>query len=176
MNRGLSMPVRVQPFAHQSRACDEAINAFYSGRSHGFSLLMEMGCGKSLTAIGITGALYLDNRIRRVLVVAPLSILGVWEEEFEKFADFDYTLAVLNGTGAKKSETLCAMNGDGLQVVVTNYESAWRLEKEITEWAPGLVIADEAHKMKTHNIAASKAMHRIGARAAYHHLLAQRRG
>jgi len=113
----------------------------------------------------------LDGHIRRVLVVAPLSILGVWEEEFVKFADFDYTLAVLNGTGAKKAETLRGMAGPMLQVAVINYESAWRLEKEIIEWRPDLVIADEAHKLKTHNIAASKAMHRIGARAAYRLLL-----
>ena len=88
-------------------------------------------------------------------MVAPLSILCVWEDEFSKYADFDYTLAVLNGTGSKKAATLRGLAGTTLQVAVVNYESAWRLEKEITDWKPDLVIADEAHKMKTHNIAAS---------------------
>ena len=32
--------------------------------------------------------MYQYGLVNRVLVVAPLSILGVWEEEFEKFADF----------------------------------------------------------------------------------------
>lgn len=130
-----------------------------------------MGTGKTITSIAITGALYLKDKIRRVLVVAPLSILGVWEEEFAKFADFDYTLAVLSGTGAKKADTLRHMNGAPLQVAVVNYESAWRLEKEIAAWKPDLVIADEGHKIKTHNISASKAMHRIGAKASYRLLL-----
>ncbi|MDD4511029.1 MAG: DEAD/DEAH box helicase [Oscillospiraceae bacterium] len=136
-----------------------------------------MGTGKTITSIAIAGALYLKNKIRRVLVVAPLSILSVWDEEFAKFADFDYVLAVLSGTGSQKADTLRHMRGSPphglatLQVAVVNYESAWRLEKEILAWQPDLVIADEGHKIKTHNIAASKAMHRIGAKAAYRLLL-----
>lgn len=103
--------------------------------------------------------------------MAPLSILGVWEEEFQKFADFPYALAVLSGSSAKKLDTLRHMNGTALQVVVVNYESAWRLEKALTTWHPDLIIADEGHKIKTHNIAASKAMHRMGAKASYRLLL-----
>ena len=106
-----------------------------------------------------------------MLVVAPLSILGVWEEEFGKFAAFPYVLAVLSGSSAKKLDTLRHMTGTALQVVVVNYESAWRMEKDLAAWHPDLIIADEGHKIKTHNIAASKAMHRLGARASYRLLL-----
>ena len=130
-----------------------------------------MGTGKSLTAIAITGALSQAGRIRRGLVVAPLSILGVWEEEFQKFAAFPYALAVLSGSGAKKLDILRHMTGTALQVAVVNYESAWRMEKDLAAWHPDLIIADEGHKIKTHNIAASKAMHRLGARASYRLLL-----
>lgn len=103
--------------------------------------------------------------------MAPLSILGVWEEEFGKFAAFPYALAVLSGAGAKKLDTLRHMTGTALQVAVVNYESAWRMEKDLAAWHPDLIIADEGHKIKTHNIAASKAMHRLGARASYRLLL-----
>lgn len=140
-------------------------------KSHGAALLMEMGTGKSLTAIAITGALSNAGRIHRVLVVAPLSILGVWEAEFQKFADFPYALAVLTGPGSKKLDTLRHMTGAALQVVVVNYESAWRMEKDLLAWRPDLIIADEGHKIKTHNIAASKALHRMGAKAQYRLLL-----
>ena len=115
--------------------------------------------------------MYNAGRIRRVLIVAPLSILGVWQDEFNNFADFDYNLAVLTGTSAKKIDTLRHLNGNALQVAVINYESAWRLEKELAAWNPDLIIADEGHKIKTHNISASKAMHRLGARARYRLLL-----
>lgn len=73
-------------------------------------------------------------------MVAPFSIVGVWKEEFEKFADFPYSLTVLKGTAAKKKEQLTKLPEEGLQVVVVNYESAWRLEKELLQ---GYVAADE---------------------------------
>lgn len=139
--------------------------------STGAALLMEMGTGKSLIAIAVTGALANAGRIHRVLIVAPLSILGVWEDEFQKFADFPYCLAVLSGSSAKKLDTLRHMTGTTLQVVVVNYESAWRLEKDLTAWGPELIVADEGHKIKTHNISSSKAMHRLGAKAGYRLLL-----
>jgi SNF2 family DNA or RNA helicase len=130
-----------------------------------------VGTGKSLTAIAVAGALYNNRRILRVLIVAPLSILGVWEEEFRKFAAFPYSLGILAGTGVKKLDTLRDLSGKGLQIAVVNYESAWRMEKELMKWDPGMIIADEGHKIKTHNISAAKAMHRLGAKAGYRLLL-----
>lgn len=65
------------------------------------------------------------------------------------------------------------MSGSTLQVAVVNYESAWRLEKELVAWLKGtgnsasLIIADESHKIKSHKTNASKAMHKIGAAAGY---------
>ena len=106
-----------------------------------------------------------------MLIVAPLSILGVWETEFAQFAAFDYALAVLTGDSAKKADTLRHMNGTALQVAVVNYESAWRMERELSAWGPDLIVCDEGHKIKTHNISASKAMHRLGAKAGYRLLL-----
>ena len=171
---GAALPIKATPYRHQCEAYRFACDLFEqtgAAASRGVPLLMEMGTGKTITSIAITGALYRAGRVRRVLVVAPLSILGVWEQEFEKFAAFDYALAVLSGSGTKKADTLRHMTGAVLQVAVINYESAWRLEKEITAWKPDLIIADEGHKIKTHNTAVSKAMHRLGARAAYRLLL-----
>lgn len=103
--------------------------------------------------------------------MCPLSICGVWEEEFSKFADFDYELAILKGNTAKKTKLLQKMQRHRLQVAVVNYESVWRLEKEIAKWNPDFIIADESHKIKTHNIAASKAMHRLGRKTKYRMIL-----
>jgi SNF2 family DNA or RNA helicase len=169
-----SLPVKATPYRHQCEAYGFVCGLLGLGgevASRGAALLMEMGTGKTITSIAITGALYGAGMIRRVLVTAPLSILGVWDEEFQKFAAFDYALAVLSGSGARKADTLRHMTGAPLQVAVVNYESAWRLEQEITAWKPDLIIADEGHKIKTHNTAVSKAMHRLGARAAYRLLL-----
>ena len=170
------MPVRAHPYDHQKCAYEFACCSFgLTGRdpppSRGVALLMEMGTGKSLTTIAVAGRLWLEGEIERMLVVAPLSILGVWQEEFLKFADFPYSLAILNRSGSRKSENLRQTPTDGLQVAIINYESAWRLEDELAAWDADLIVCDEGHKIKTHNIAASKCMHRLGARARYRMLL-----
>lgn len=145
------MPAKVEPFNHQKEAFNFAMNNFQEGHS-GTALLMDMGCGKTLTAVAIAGALYNTKKIKKVLIVCPLSIVGVWQEEFEKFADFDYKLSILKGSMAKKSELLQKMQGPGLQVAVVNYESVWRLEKGISDWKPDFIVADESHKIKTFNV------------------------
>lgn len=174
----LPMPIKVKPYAHQVTAFNFVCNklallpgAAYSLGGYGAALLMEMGTGKTLTTIAVEGALYSAGRIHRVLVVSPLSVTGVWKDEHDAYADFDYTLAVLKGGGEKKADTLRHLTGNSLQVAVVNYESCWRLEKELAAWQPDLIIADEGHKIKSHNISASKAMHRLGAAAKYRLLL-----
>ncbi len=69
--------------------------------------------GKTLVSIAIIGALLAAGRIKRVLIVAPLSILGVWEDEFKRFADFPYQLIVLNGMIQKKIQQLRFLTGEG---------------------------------------------------------------
>jgi SNF2 family DNA or RNA helicase len=175
-NQNDRMPIKAHPYEHQRRAFEFACRLFgLTGHdpptSRGVALLMEMGTGKSLTTIAVAGCLWLGHKVERMLIVAPLSILGIWREEFRKFADFEYSLVVLNGSEFKKVEILRQIPTSGLQVAVVNYESAWRMEKELAAWGAGLIVCDEGHKIKTHNIAASKCMHRLGARARYRMLL-----
>lgn len=169
------MPIKVTPYDHQQKAYEFTCGLFgliqSAVHSRGAALLMEMGTGKTLTTIGVAGTMFQRELIKRLLIVAPLSITGVWREEFEKFADFPYTLTVLTGSGEKKKAALKNLRGSGLQVVVINYESCWRLEKELLNWQPDMIAADEGHKIKTHNTAASKALHRLGAKAKYRILL-----
>jgi SNF2 family DNA or RNA helicase len=170
------MPIKAHPYEHQRRAFEFACRLFgLTGHdpptSRGVALLMEMGTGKSLTTIAVAGRFWLDHKVERMLIVAPLSILGVWQEEFRKFAAFEYSLIVLNGSESKKIEKLRQMPTSGLQVAVINYESEWRLEKELVAWDADLIVCDEGHKIKTHNIAASKCMHRLGVKARYRMLL-----
>ena len=138
-NKSLPMPITVRPYHHQQQAFDFACMRFgllpSDFRSNGVALLMEMGTGKTITSIGISGILYQFGRVNRILVVAPLSILGVWEEEFEKFAAFPYTLTILKGTSAKKRQQLSEVGKtDGLEIVVVNYESARILEPELLKY------------------------------------------
>ncbi len=112
----LKMPIKVTPYQHQEKAFKFVMKRFKN--QSGVALLVEMGCGKSLISIAVSGSLFKCQKIKKLLIVCPLSICGVWEEEFSKFADFDYDLKILKGTSAQKIHMLNSMNGNSLQVAV----------------------------------------------------------
>ena len=103
--------------------------------------------------------------------MAPKSIVNVWEQEFDKFAAFPYTLVVLDGDGNKKSDTIRHMGSVGLSVIVVNYESCWRLETDIGRWKPDMIVCDESSKIKNPQAKCSKALHRLGKSSGYNLIL-----
>lgn len=128
--------------------------------------------GKTLTAIAIAGVLWKYGKVNRMLVVAPTSVVGVWPKELEEHADFPFVAEALLGEKAKRIEALQAIEKDrsgALKVAVINYESTWRdgIFEAIEAWDPDLIIADESQRIKTHDAAQSKAMHKLGDRARY---------
>lgn len=139
--------------------------------SKGCAFLMDMGTGKTITTIAVAGALNGKHKVKNLLVVAPKSIVTVWQQEFEKFADFPYQLAVLDGTGNKKADTIRYMVGTGLQVIVVNYESCWRLEDELMRWKPDMIVCDESSKIKNPQAKCSKALHKLGKVSEYNLIL-----
>lgn len=171
----LPMPVKAQPFHHQQQAFDFVCDLFGltapDTQSTGAALLMEMGCGKSLVGIAVMGILSRFALIDCALIVCPLSIMGVWREELEKYADYPYSVTLLTGSMQNKRNQLSALPASELRIVVTNYESMWRLESELMKLRPGLIIADEGHKLKDGTSRQSKAMHRLGDRADFRLLL-----
>lgn len=165
MKEILKLSIKANLYQHQQNACRFACERFgilpSEVHSNGVALLMEMGCGKTITSIAISGILHEYRHIKRILITAPLSILGVWEQEFERFADFPYQLTVLKGSSSQKKEQLSKLHGNTLQIAVVNYEAVWRLEKELLSFNADLIIADELSSFKNHQSKRFKALMKV---------------
>ena len=171
-------PVRARLFRHQVRAANMALIQLASKPSAGFGLLFEMGCGKTLTAIAIMGALYHQRRITRVLVVAPSSVCSVWPHDLAAFAAFPYEVRVLLGEKKQRLEALRSLTNypdtaNRLLIAVINYEATHRegIFEALEAYAAGLVICDESQRIKNPKAAQSKAVQMLGDRAAYRLIL-----
>ncbi len=171
----LPAPLKVSPYEHQLKGYNLACRSMgiigNNEISPGFALLMEMGTGKTITSIAIVGKAYLTGKIKRLLILAPKSIVAVWEDEFAKFADFPYSLSVLTGTSAKKTDQLKTIPHKGLEVAVVNYDSVPLIEKELTAWHPDFLICDESSKIKNPTAKMSKATYRIAKVCKYRLIL-----
>lgn len=135
-----------------------------------------MGCGKTLTAIAIMGALYQEGKIDRVLVVAPTSVVAVWPKELETYADFEFIAMPLLGDKNKRLKSLKDLARypyPKLKVAIINYESVFRdgVNEGLKKYDSDLIICDESQRIKTHNSKQSKAMHELGDIARYKMIL-----
>lgn len=146
-------------WSHQGEAV-----SFVSDRT-GALLDMKMGTGKSRVIVEWVNR----NRPRHVLIVCPVSVLGVWRREFAKYADNADVLVLDKGAGktvaAKQKAAFAFVNraSDRTRVVVINFESAWR--PPFGEWSSkvvwDLVVADESHRVKAPSGKSSKWLGRM---------------
>jgi SNF2 family DNA or RNA helicase len=134
----------------------------------GTALLMEMGTGKTITAIAIAGRGYLNKKIKKALVICPTSVMAVWEKELQEFADFKFSAEVLDGTMAQRNKKLLALNKkEGLLFGIINYEATWRMADELQKWNADLIICDESQRIKNPTAKQSKCVHKFGDLARY---------
>ncbi|MDD5332324.1 MAG: DEAD/DEAH box helicase [Rhodoferax sp.] len=115
----------------------------------------EMGLGKTIQAIAAAELFARHFGVRRVLVVCPTSLKHQWKNEFAHFAERE--VQVIHGLRAQRQnqyreEVFCK---------ITHYETLARDADLIAAWAPDLVIADEAQRIKNWNTIAARALKRI---------------
>jgi superfamily II DNA or RNA helicase len=115
----------------------------------------EMGLGKTIQAIAAAELFARHFGVRRVLVVCPTSLKHQWKNEFARFSERD--AQVISGLRARREvqfreEAFCK---------IIHYETLARDADLIAAWAPDLVIADEAQRIKNWNTIAARALKRI---------------
>ena len=171
-------PVKADLYKHQVRAANMAMIQFAAKQPAGFGLLFEMGCGKTLTAIAIMGAMYNCCGITRVLVVAPTSVCSVWPHDLEAFAAFPFQASVLLGAKEKRLEALSKLTdypetANRLLVAVINYEATHRdgIFEALQDYAADLIICDESQRIKNPRAEQSKAVQKLGDAARFRLIL-----
>ena len=150
LEEGYAYPGRFAPMAHQRETVRFLLDHERAGN------LSDPGTGKTLAAVWAADALMRVGAVRRVLIVAPKSILmHVWGRElFATLPHRPYAIAY----GSREKKQALASNTD-VQFVIVNYESLHILEGYLPE--VDLVIADEATKIKEPRSRRTQALQRI---------------
>lgn len=109
---------KTRPYVHQVKGLKKLLSTGWGG-----ALLMEPRTGKTKTAIDYASVLHLQGEVNRVLVFAPVGVMGVWEEEIPRHCPFPHTITIWDKKARKKKE-LPKFGKDRLDFVITNYDAA----------------------------------------------------
>ena len=166
--RSVQMEKLEQPATPRYQLWRHQLEAYYFAKDmHAALLAICMGGGKSLTAI----TLLMERQCKRVLIICPKSVLGVWRREFNRHCTVPHSLLVLDGSQSNKRKAemaehpmLMAPAGGNMGIVAINYESMWRpaFKKWATDAGFDAIIADECHRLKGRNSKVSKGAYDIG--------------
>jgi superfamily II DNA or RNA helicase len=142
---------KTKPYPHQKRALRHALKNY-----KGVALCMPMRSGKTKTAIDWAAMLHLKFGVTRVLIVCPLSVVGVWKKQLAIHLPDEYR--------------------GKIRFLIINYEKAYDRERYTIEgdngwtpiprevlyrWGPEVVIVDEAHKIGNPSAAQSYHLWRL---------------
>ena len=148
-DKALTRLLRVKLYPYQAEG---ALFAALAGRC---LIGDEMGLGKTIQAIAAAELFARHFGVSRVLVVCPTSLKHQWKNEIERFAD--RSVQVIHGLHAQRQQQY----REDVFCKITNYETLVRDADLIDAWAPELVIADEAQRIKNWNTVAARALKRI---------------
>lgn len=166
-SKPLKYSYKTKPYAHQKKALNKILRL--QGQA---ALFMETGTGKTKVAIDWAGIGFYNFGVRRVLIVAPLSVLGVWPRQIRQHSNVPSRAFRLEGNTKERAATLTRIlkspDESKLTYLIINYEGIWRetdegssIEALLLKWKPDLVIFDESHRLKNSMSKQSRSGYRI---------------
>lgn len=154
-----------RPYVHQKDALKDLL-----ARKWGGALLMEPRTGKTQVCLDFAAILHQGGKVNRVLIVCPVSVMSVWEDEIKAVVKFRKRVTVWDRKGRKKF-VLPGFGQDVLDFVIVNYDAfstpgvmtrnrkgervrskrggRYEIIKRLRAWQPQLMILDESHRIKS---------------------------
>lgn len=176
---------KTRPYHHQVEAVKKLLRNGFGG-----ALLMEPRTGKTKAVIDYASILHQQGHVNRVLVICPVGVMGVWEEEIPQHCPAKYRILIWDKR-ARKEVYLPKFGQDRLDFVIVNYDAGstpgkvigrdehgnikrskrrggrYEFKKEVKAWQPQLIILDESHRVKTPSALKSRLVHSLGKIAEY---------
>lgn len=129
---------KLTPFAHQK---DTASFLTLHPKAFCFN---EQGTGKTASVIWAADYLMKANRIKRVLVLCPLSIMkSAWQQDLFKFA-MHRSCSVAHGDAKTRAKIVNA----GSEFVIINFDGLAVVKEAVLKGGFDLVVVDEANAYK----------------------------
>lgn len=143
----------MRPFQHQ---VETVVFLLQNKRCYNFS---DLGTGKTLSHLWCADFLMVNDKVKQVLIVCPLSTMqSVWGSEiFYNFPHRKYRIA-----HGSQEQRLAAINSDA-EFIIINHDGVKipAVEHAIIRKRFGIIIIDELTAFKKHTTDRSKAMQRI---------------
>ena len=129
---------RLTPFAHQKET-----SSFLTLHPKAFCF-NEQGTGKTASVIWAADYLMKIGRVRRVLVLCPLSIMkSAWQQDLFKFA-MHRSCSVAHGDAKTRAKIINA----GSEFVILNFDGLAVVKQEVLNGGFDLIVVDEANAYK----------------------------
>ncbi|XP_065574814.1 DNA repair and recombination protein RAD54B-like isoform X2 [Artemia franciscana] len=142
----------------------ECVMGFRDGGSTGCILADSMGLGKTLQSITLIWTMLHQGPFegkpiaKRVMIIAPSSLVHNWEKEFQRWLGRERLLPFVIDNKNKPTDYAKQFNRP---VMIISYELFVR-NAEIIEKIPfDLVVCDEAHRMKNLKVKKSESLARL---------------
>lgn len=111
---------RTKPYAHQVKGIRFAMSQFRKGL--GVAFLFAPRTGKTKTTIDTLSILHIKNGVRKVLIIAPNRVLGVWVKEVGVHCPLNVQTIVWDAK-ARKQPIPAMQSAYDMQILIVNFEA-----------------------------------------------------
>lgn len=153
-SKAMAKLVKVPLYPYQRKG---ALFAAKAGRS---LIADDMGLGKTIQAIAAVEILARTVGLERVLIVSPTSLKYQWKQEIEKFCE--RSVEVVEGFITKRA----GLYASDSFYKITNYDVIHRDLELICNWAPEMIILDEAQRIKNWKTRRAQSVKKLDSRYA----------